>query len=238
MEKKDMKSEITQYEKTIKCQKCGKELTVNVYPVLCLQNMSEKELDNLFSLDLYKVKCPDCGSVTNIVYNTIIVDLYKQYIIYVADGELDKVRTNINAIISAMLLHNDVSEDMKKIIKENIKYKRIVNNLNDMLEKMLIYDYDLNDKAIEFIKILLTLKNKIPDGYDRIYFNKINKNILSFSILSFNDNKDKPPMLIDISFDLYNEIIKDISLLVKDNDFMVIDTKWAQKEIETQLTNK
>ena len=67
------------YEYT--CSNCGEKKIIDIYPVINLQ--SDKELYNdLFSLDLFRINCENCNTVSMIQYDTLIVDMYKKYMVY------------------------------------------------------------------------------------------------------------------------------------------------------------
>ena len=66
---------------TIKCQQCGEEYEFNVYNVINLQK--DKDLyEPLFSLDIFKHKCEKCGHLNIIQYDMMVVDSFKNYMIY------------------------------------------------------------------------------------------------------------------------------------------------------------
>ena len=94
---------------------------------------------------------------------------------------------------------------------KEVKYLRIVKSLNELLEKLLIFDYDLNDKVIENVKY--NLDNRV-ENYPDIYFNKIEKDHLIFTCLNL-ENKEVKPINIAVNIKDYNNMIDYIGGLDK-----------------------
>jgi len=207
------------------CPHCKQELQINTYPVINLQ--TDKELYNdLFSLNLFKINCPNCKKTTVIQYDCLVVDMFKKYIVYLyISNNLDEFNKNIDKLV----------ESHKNIISE-LKHTRVVTSLNQLLEKMLIFDYDLNDKIIEIMKLGMYNKERLDSEiYKNICFNKIEKDKLIFTCFNINDNKVQP---IDISVDIkyYNIIIDSIGGSAPDetSNFEYIDANWAKNNIKNE----
>ena len=140
-----MENKIISFDKISKCSHCGKDLHFKLYPIFNLQDLTEEEFTNLFELKTFKIECEQCKKTTIVQYDTIVVDMYKKYIIYVyTSGSINSFKASTADVISKMF---KLDEKMTESFK-TIKNFRIVTNLNDMLEKMLIFDYDLDDRVI------------------------------------------------------------------------------------------
>lgn len=175
------------------CPHCKQELDVEVYPVINLQ--SDTELyEDLFTLELFKVECPHCKKQILIQYDLFVVDMYKKYLIYLCTSQ------NITQINTEQL-YNSLSTlpEFNKTLSE-LKHTRIVSNLNELLEKLLIFDYDLNDKVIEIIKLSLIDNQKVNvDLYNNILFDKIEKEYILFTCLNTHKSNIQP---INVSVDI------------------------------------
>lgn len=79
------------------CPHCKHKEIINTYPVINLQE--DKELyEDLFSLNLFKVECPECHKTSVLQYDLIVVDMYKKYIIYLTLEENTDQTKIINTI--------------------------------------------------------------------------------------------------------------------------------------------
>ena len=215
------------YEYT--CSNCGEKKIIDIYPVINLQ--SDKELYNdLFSLDLFRINCENCNTVSMIQYDTLIVDMYKKYMVYLfLSDSIDKFNIYIKEFIN-----NFKSNSEQLNIWNSLKNTRVTTSLNEMLEKLLIFDYDLDDRIIELLKRGLYEKNRLDeDLYESIRFNKIEKEQLSFTCFNSKDDSIQP---IEIAVDIkYYNILVDYAgglTKIKCDDFALINKMWAKKQIE------
>jgi hypothetical protein len=203
-------------------------MNINIYPVINLQ--SDVEIYNdLFSLELFKIVCPKCKKVTVVQYDTFVVDMYKKYMIYMC------IEQNINEVNKEELINSLKKNPEYKQAWNELKHTRIVTSLNELLEKLLIFDYDLNDKVMEVLKLALYEKDRLDkDVYTSICFNKIERESLIFSCFNVNDNSVQP---IDIAIDIkyYNLMIDKLGgkLPVDEIPFEYVDKTWAKKQLNS-----
>ena len=208
---------------TVTCKNCGKLHEIKCYPIINFQSESKEFVESVFSLDLFKVTC-DCGAETIVAYDTVIVDMYKKYIIYLYTSGDDKVF--YESVEPALIKMFNENEKYKEVYN-TLKHTRLVKSINELLEKLLIFDYDLEDKIIECIKLSLFKNEKVQaDKINMIYFDKLDgKNIL-FTLIS--EDKNIQPKLIGIDIDYYNTIIDKFKNFDLNNDkpFIKIDGNY------------
>lgn len=210
------------------CPHCENKFKIAVYPMINLQ--SEHYLyEDLFSLDLFKVHCTNCKKTSLIQYNTLIVDMYKKYIIYL----LIENSVNLDKVISDLKVNPEYSK-----VFQDLKYTRLVGSLNELLEKLLIFDYDLNDRVMEVLKLgLYSNKRLDSEKYPKICFNKIDKENLIFTCFNTSDNTIQP---IDIAVNIkfYNLMIDELGSLPTENlEFEFVDSIWAKLQIKNNENN-
>lgn len=213
------------------CPNCKHKQRINIYPIINLQ--TDKDLyEDLFNLNLFKITCNKCKKTTIIQYDCIVVDMFKKYIIYLFTSDnLQKFNANIDQYIS-----NIKSNPQYNDIFNNLSKTRVVTSLNQLLEKMLIFDYDLNDKIIEIMKLGLYNKDRLnKDIYSTICFNKIENDKLIFTCFNMLDTKVQP---IDISVDIkyYNIVIDSIGGKTPEEtkQFDYINGSWAKQVIKQE----
>lgn len=233
-----MENKIISFDKISKCSHCGKDLHFKLYPIFNLQDLTEEEFTNLFELKTFKIECEQCKKTTVVQYDTIVVDMYKKYIIYVyTSGSINSFKTSTADVISKMF---KLDEKMTESFK-TIKNFRIVTNLNDMLEKMLIFDYDLDDRVIECVKyqaIKTYLDKNIGTNY-KLYFNKIDKTDLVFTAIQNDTNNKKTPIILSAPLEYYNFFIDNTNIKKLDNsEFTLINTEWMLKNIKIEVEMK
>lgn len=222
--------EIKPLQQSITCKKCGKIHTIDCYPIINLQSSTAEFIKKIFNLELFKITC-DCGTETIVQYNTVIVDMYKKYIIYMFIAE------------NKDIFYDNIKPGLVKLFEENEQYKEIFNtlnntrlvcSLNDLIEKMLIYDYDLDDQIIECIKLsLLEDKRFIDKNIAKIFFEKIDKSNLIFSALSNDENIQPQSVGIDIEY--YNITLEKYKKYTNNNkpkEFELVDLNYIVSTLE------
>lgn len=232
-----METKVISFDKTSKCSHCGKDLNFKLYPIFNLQDLTENEFTDLFELKLFKVECEHCKKITVVQYDTIIVDMFKKYMIYVyTSGNAESFKSATSELIDKIFKSTANSEEAFK----NIKNFRIVTNLNDMLEKMLIFDYDLDDRVIECVKyqaIKTYLDKNSKDISYKLYFNKIDKTDLIFTAIQ--DNSNTTPIILSAPLECYNFFIDNTNVKSIDNsEFTLINTEWMLKNVKIEVEMK
>lgn len=211
----------------VSCQQCKEEFEFKIYPLINLQK--DKDLyEPLFSLDIFKHKCEKCGHLNIIQYDMMVVDSYKNYMIYLFSPErMNIFKDSVNNYISNL---EKTNPEGFKVFNESIKHTRVVNTINDLKEKLLIFDYDLNDKIIELVKRGL-YENKLinEQEFPYIMFNILERDTLSFICIGQDSEKSIKEVGVNINF--YNKLVDELGEPLKEFkelDFPLIDKTWAK----------
>ena len=221
----------------VKCQQCGQEFDFEVHKMINLQK-DEDLYEPLFSLDLFKHKCEKCGHLNIVQYDIMVVDSYKKYMIYLfGPDKMDIFKDSINKYLSNL---DETSPQEAKAFVENIKHTRVVNSINDLKEKLLIFDYDLNDKIIELLKRGLYENNLLDENeFPYIMFNTIERDTLSFICIG-QEGGEKKAKEIGVNISFYNKIIDALGEPLKEfteMDFPLIDKNWAKNLVTLTRNN-
>ena len=141
----------------------------------------ESKITDILNKDIFKVTCNDCNE-------TFYVDY---------PFELDTDRYH--------LFYTPFEDDNKDLIKNKIN--RVCNDFNDIREKILIFESELNDIVIEYLKAYIggQLKN---DEIKDIRFDSIIDDKLIFALIGIEQNAG-------IDRKVYDEIMKKSK--IKDN---------------------
>ena len=152
---------MTAIKEFVKCPKCKHKIKVKV-----ITDISNSEIKSIIDRSLFEAKCKEC--------NETIVALYPL-----------KIETE-NYVI-----HFDPSYD-KTIIKDKVKnkIKRLCLDYDDLKEKILILEDNLNDIIIEFIKefYLHQLDEQTRKKVNDIRYNSIVDNNIVLSLIGANKN--------------------------------------------------
>ena len=187
------------------CDKCHRKIPFTmIHSFNTALNPELKE--DVLNLKAFRIRCPDCGQETLLKYNFLYHDMTRQYMI--------KVIWDRNK-----LSETDPSP-LKKIFPENqpaeYKYRfRKVFGYWQMLEKIRIFDAELNDYAVEVIKSFIRRKAHIPDDLE-LRFTGVRDGELIYT--ASNDSS------WSCSLEQYSGLLEHISTdIPPENDFVYVD---------------
>lgn len=216
----DIVSTINGYKIPYKCEKCGHEEEVPIFPYINFDENPEYYA-LVKNLDIFKVKCSNCNYEEYIKFDTLIIDPVHKYFLYLFCDEekINSFRKNIDYFVNTVLNAGEIKD-------WNTITTRLITDLNQLVEKMTIFETGLNDKAIEFIKCGL-LEKKIITESTEIYFDGINQTNLEF-VTFIDNNVDK----VNVSIAFYNKIIESVNKLDDEKiNFELIDQDWVKSKI-------
>ena len=168
----------------------------------------------IYDDSLFEDECPTCKNKVVVPAESLFIDNDYKFIL----------KLNLDNEIKVLMLSEDT-----------IDYKlRIVNDLNELKEKMRIFYSFLDDNVVEIIKFLIKESIDEKYGLDLITVHKITNGSLSFVLISKSNE-----YLGTINYSLigYNEIKDKIKF---DPSVQYVDEKNAKKYIEEvkDLINK
>ena len=136
---------------TVKCSKCGAELDVTVFESVNT-DYAEDITEQITSGDLFNAKCDKCGFVSHLEYDILYHDVKHGAMIWV--------------------LHDNTPEYSNRVAELRsspnfLKYKitRIVNNMNELRQKVACLENGRDDRIIELCKVFIAynLLSKQPE---------------------------------------------------------------------------
>ena len=175
--------------------------------------------EKLFNESINNMNCKYCGYKSRIDIPLYYNDAKKNYFIYlVSDFPVGKVEEED--------LTNNLNDKTLNILNEKYDNKiRLVFDYYNLLEKITIFDADLDDRAIEGCKILARTQLKLLEG--RAAFAGIKGNNLIFNF--FAKEEREATTSFDIPKEMYEEVKKVIDSKDKEKSysFRLVDVKYA-----------
>lgn len=198
------------------CPFCRKFITVN-QRILKFINASTDDtaLKSVLSGKANLILCPECNEKFYYEHRCGILNTHKKYaVICIPDGNLNIVPKEKSAIYKILGM-----EDFKL---------RYVNEFLNLIEKVRIFEYNLDDRVFEIIKHKYI---PLPDGDAdlKIILTNTDKGSMEFTVFNC---LDKPVASHRVCIDAY---YKEHLLLKKQNithskiQWLKIDTEWAKK---------
>ena len=209
---------IQQIIKKINCPNCSKENEVILWEKINV-NMNADLKEKLFDESINNMNCKYCGYKSRIDIPLYYNDTKKNYFIYlVSNFPVGKAEEED--------LINNLNDKTLNILNEKYDNKiRLVFDYYNLLEKITIFDADLDDRAIEGCKILARTQLKLLEG--RAAFAGMEGNNLIFNF--FAKEEREATSSFDIPKEMYEEVKKVIDSKDKEKSysFRLIDVKYA-----------
>ena len=208
---------------TVKCPGCGADVEVTRPVIINVQNDPEYKIKVLTG-SLFNEKCPNCGQGLQIVSRIAYHDMDKHLLVY------------FRPITSQEELKTFDYEGIRSAIEDNFTTPnyaiRVVTTVNELMEKIKIAEFGLNDGVIEIAKFVYfdIFTKQFPDiGVMNIYYERRDdKDALIFFC---NDGHTRS---IFIAPDVYNAIKKRFDVVVNaiyTSRVCMVGRDWALRMI-------
>lgn len=208
---------------TVKCSKCGAEIEVTVFESVNT-DYAPDIAEQIISGELFNAKCDNCGFVSNLEYDILYHDVKRGAMIWV--------------------LHKNSPEYANKVAElrnsTNIlgyKTTRIVNNMNELRQKVACLENDRDDRIIELCKVFIAynLLSKQPD-FD--FNNAFYSTFLGQERIFLYDKKGQE-LSCELTWDAYS-LLSDLyynSEYVSEfqDYYALVDYDWAEKILQPLL---
>ena len=130
-------------QQNIRCPHCQREAPFTIWRSLNV-TLNPEEKQSLITGELFRFTCPGCTAVTQVVYPMLYHDMQRKLMIWMipddddgAPGEPEGPVINVQSGATAGYT------------------ARVVSSVNELLEKIMIFDAQLDDLALEMVKIVI-----------------------------------------------------------------------------------
>ncbi|MGI6260737.1 MAG: CpXC domain-containing protein [Acutalibacteraceae bacterium] len=201
----------------IACPCCGKEIEASVYPIVNIKRspqLREKILDE----SLFRSECSVCGKPFRLISRCLYHDEEKNFMVYLIPGFHGK-----------KLETGGISQEYPEF---STAACRVVSNLNQLKEKILLMEFGVDDRAIEIAK--LAVSGIVAKKYDKriqaAYFCRLNEETDRIGFSFFLDGEAQP-VFYQTHAEVYRyakEVAEEFPL----NGFMNVDVRWAARALD------
>lgn len=214
----DLISKINGFKIDYTCSKCKSTFEIPIFPYINFHENPEYYA-KVKDLEIFKVKCDKCSNEEYVKYDCLIVDPIHKYFLYLFNSQnVEAFRKSVDYFVN-VILQKDQIQDWDQI------QTRLVLDLNELIEKMQIFEIGLNDKAIEIIKRGLIERNLSNSNI--LLFDGINETNLEFIKMS------EKPEKITVNIEFYNRIIENVNKMKDEKiNFDLVNQDWVLKRIE------
>ena len=136
---------------TVKCSKCGANIEVTVFESVNT-DYAPDITDKIISGELFDAKCDKCGFVSHLEYDILYHDVKHGAMIWVLHDNSPEYASKVEELRSSANILG-------------YKTTRIVNNMNELRQKVACLENGRDDRIIELCKVFITynLLSKQPD---------------------------------------------------------------------------
>ena len=196
----------------LECPKCGHKHSLKKYKVINVKEKAKLK-EEIMKNRLYQFSCEECEYMAPITYDSLYVDSQRNIMIYMAP-----------------VMNAEIKAEIAELEQEKGIDKRLVDNINDLKEKIMIADNHLDDRVIEIIKIMYIDQMKKEMEDDTLLNILFDYNRDNYCFLVFFQKKGIGKIPLTREFyrqveDKYKDAIKEHSM----DSFMKVDMEWAGK---------
>lgn len=169
-------------KQNVKCPKCGQMSEITVWNSITVADSADLKAD-LLSGKVNMFHCPSCSHTALMPTPVLYHDEEKRLMISF---------TPCNDAVLAEQLYENVcrtSKESGELEKLNGYNLRFITDYNELLEKILIFDNGLNDKAVEVIKLMILMQE--PEKAERrmCRFGKVENENIEFMVHDQKENQ-------------------------------------------------
>lgn len=205
--------------KKIKCPVCGAEQEVTVWESVNVSEAPDLKAD-ILSRKVNIFECSECSAAALVPAMLLYTDEQKKLMIYFAPCREDEKKNVYSELVK------NTKEEIKTLDKYNLRF---VTDYNDFMEKILIYDNALDDKVIEFLKMLVLMQEPEKAEFRKAMYGKTENGYIEFMIT---DSKEKQVYTTHIDMSTYDNLKNELKASgVKEYSFEweIVDINYASR---------
>ena len=182
------------------------------------------------------VKCPKCSQMSEVtVWNSITVKDSEDLKNDLLTGKVNMFRCpscSYSALMPTPMLYHNVQKSSKEsgeLDKLEGYNLRFVTDYNELLEKILIFDNDMNDKTMEVIK-LMVLSQDLEKAEQRVCrFGKCQDEVIEFMIYDTIENQTYTSKVPKETYDTIHKQLLESGMKPYSFGWEMVDASYATR---------
>ena len=160
-------------DREIRCLHCRRHFNVREYQKVELPRQQEL-IPYILDGSIFEFECPYCREEHTVLIDQddfIIENQEKKYRIYYSDNEYDSgvKLMQVSHGLGITSEEKDFVFEVRALDEQGYRI-RFETNYSDAVEKMVIFEADLNDVAVELLKSYMELQYDFDKEFDRLVF--------------------------------------------------------------------
>ena len=210
------------FKQSVKCPQCEQMSDVTVWSSITVNDSPDLKKE-LLSGNINMFKCPSCNHTALMPHPMLYTDDEKKLMISFAPS---------NDPIIKDKMFSDIKESSAKsgeLMKLDGYNLRFITDYNELLEKILIFDNGLNDKAIEVIKLMVLSQEVDKSEQRNCRFGKLSDGTLEFMVHDFIENQVYTSSVPKTSYDIVYQNLLESGMKSFSFDWEVVDSTYATR---------
>lgn len=204
----------------INCPSCGKQSQTRMWPGIDRVTNPEQR-ERILEESLFCWECPDCGYKMQLVYPCLYHDRERQFLILLDPNQKEQMLDK-----KAMGGHDLTGTR-----------KRIVSCVEELKEKILIFESGLNDAACELAKLAMFQTVEARKGVTPVksYFSSADEAENQITFVFFFEDEETEPLYQKTRYDVYKttlDIAQSLHFNECGDDFLRVDMEMAKLMLE------
>lgn len=208
------------YKQEIKCPKCAHLQEMTLWSSITADD-SEDLKKELLGAQINIFRCEDCGQAALVPTPLLYHDKSKKLLISFSPCNDAKEKIRLFEEIKAV---SKKSGELAEYVDYNLRF---VSVYDDLLEKILIFDNDLNDKVIEVLKVLILSQEPEKIEQRIAVFGKIDGEDIEFLIKDTKEKQFYTSKIPMSSYETVKEQLRQSGVKYKSFDWEIIDIDYG-----------
>lgn len=183
-------------KQNIRCPKCRQMSDITVWNSITVEDSADLKAD-LLAGKVNMFCCPSCSYTALMPTPMLYHDREKRLMISFSPCD--------DAVLAEQLYENvcETSKESGELEKLEGYNLRFITDYNELLEKILIFDNDMNDKAVEVIKLMILMQEPEKSEWRTCRFGKVENGNIEFMV---QDRKENQIYTSSMPMETYNTL--------------------------------
>lgn len=211
-------------KQNVKCPKCGQMIEVTVWNSITVKD-SEDLKNDLLGGKLNMFHCPSCSYTALMPTPMLYHDEDKRLMISFSPCDDPFL---INQLFDNVQETSKESGELEKFEGYNLRF---ITDYNELLEKILIFDNDMNDKTIEVIKLMILSQDVDKSEYRVCRFGKKGDTEMEFMIYDAKENQTYTSSVPNTTYDTLNTQLRESGVKPYSFGWEMVNSSYATRLI-------
>ncbi len=206
-------------DKKIPCPKCGHQQEFKLWTTIDIYS-DPKMRDAVLSQSLFSYKCDGCGYAAPLNYPCVYNDPKNKLVFYVFPNYKDEHLQQLD------------NAQTQKMLDDGYVF-RVVRSGNELAEKIVIFDHELDDRVIELCKLYMVRELKKQRSDFKVMSAYYNHGKEGHLVVVFDENGKG--VTAPLPEDMYEKMKDSFASYLEDypsEEELVVDVQWALEALK------